>query len=140
MKLDDVVAKIRGNAGTIVRLGVRPATGGDVVIYNITSSQNQPGRQRGPQPNRRTRQETRWLTHEGRYIDLPSFYLDMKGAKGKDNNNFKSSTRDVRNILSTFREANVDAVVIDLSRNGGGSLTEAISLTGLFIDHGPWSK
>ncbi len=60
----------------------------------------------------------------------------MAGAKGKSNN-YTSSTRDVRNLITKFRENNVDAVVIDLSRNGGGSLTEAISLTGLFIDHGP---
>ena len=50
---------------------------------------------------------------------------------------FKSTTRDVRNILDDFNRKGVDAVVLDLRRNGGGSLNEAISLTGLFINEGP---
>src|SRR5690606_34912583 len=49
----------------------------------------------------------------------------------------RSTTRDVRKILDDFRGKGVDAVVLDLRRNGGGSLSEAISLTGLFIDQGP---
>ncbi|MCY2987515.1 MAG: carboxy terminal-processing peptidase [Planctomycetota bacterium] len=69
-------------------------------------------------------------------IDLPSFYMNMEGARqGKAE--FKSSTRDVRRILQDFKYKGVDAVVLDLRTNGGGSLTEAISLTGLFIKSGP---
>ena len=51
--------------------------------------------------------------------------------------NFRSTTRDVRKLLDAFRKDNVDVVILDLRRNGGGSLTEAINLTGLFIDQGP---
>ena len=66
-------------------------------------------------------------------INLPSFYMDMSGAKaGRDD--FKSTTRDVAKLLKEFNAKRVDAVVLDLRHNGGGSLTEAINLTGLFID------
>jgi carboxyl-terminal processing protease len=70
------------------------------------------------------------------YLNLPSFYLDMDGAR-ENKPNYRSTTRDVRNILKDFKEKGVDSVVLDLSKNGGGSLTEAINCTGLFIDRGP---
>jgi carboxyl-terminal processing protease len=69
-------------------------------------------------------------------IDLPSFYQDMEGRRRGDSN-FRSATRDVKRILAGFKEESVDAVVLDLRRNGGGSLDEAVDLTGLFIDQGP---
>jgi carboxyl-terminal processing protease len=131
-----VVAKIRGNAGTTVRLGVRPAAGGEVVIYNIVRAKINLEDSAARSQVLEHGKKADGSPFKVGYIDLPSFYLDMKGVKGK-NDNYRSSTRDVRNILTSFRESNVDAVVVDLSRNGGGSLTEAISLTGLFIDHGP---
>jgi carboxyl-terminal processing protease len=69
-------------------------------------------------------------------IQLPSFYMDMDGARlGLDD--FKSTTRDVRRLLQEFKTENVDGVVVDLRWNGGGSLTEAVNMTGLFIDNGP---
>jgi carboxyl-terminal processing protease len=61
----------------------------------------------------------------------------MESAKENRNTNFRSSTRDVEKILQDFRAQNVEGVVLDLSKNGGGSLTEAITLTGLFINQGP---
>lgn len=70
------------------------------------------------------------------YLNLPSFYLDMNGARA-NKPDYRSTTRDVRAILKDFTEKHVDAVVLDLSKNGGGSLTEAINCTGLFIDRGP---
>ncbi len=69
-------------------------------------------------------------------INLPSFYMDMDGAR-QGNPDYRSTTRDVRRILQGFKEKGVEAVVLDLRTNGGGSLTEAISLTGLFINDGP---
>ena len=69
-------------------------------------------------------------------INLPSFYMDMTGAR-QGRADYKSTTRDVHNILMDFKQKGVDAVVMDLRTNGGGSLTEAISLTGLFIYDGP---
>lgn len=136
LKLDDVVSKIRGNAGTVVRLGVQPAAGGDTVIYNVTRAKISLEDSAARSEVVESGKKADGSPFKVGYIDLPSFYLDMKGARDKSDS-YRSSTRDVRNILASFREAAVDAVVIDLSRNGGGSLTEAISLTGLFIDHGP---
>ncbi len=62
--------------------------------------------------------------------------MDMEAARER-NGSYRSTTRDVSKILMDFKEQQVDAVVLDLSRNGGGSLSEAINLTGLFIDQGP---
>lgn len=130
MKITDVVKKIRGPAGTIVRLGVIPATGGDKQVYTITRAKVE-----------LSDQEAQGEVFEfGQYkigvIDLPSFYMDMKAARANDPN-YRSTTRDVRRILDGFRDQGVHFVVLDLRRNGGGSLTEAIDLTGLFIDRGP---
>lgn len=136
MKLDDVVAQIRGNAGTVVRLGIMPASGGELQIVNITRAKINL-----EDSAARSEVVTQGVKADGSplkfgYIDLPSFYLDMEAAR-ENSDSFRSTTRDVRNILTSFKVAKVDAVVIDLSRNGGGSLTEAISATGLFIDRGP---
>jgi carboxyl-terminal processing protease len=136
MKLDDVVQKIRGNAGTVVRLGIMPAAGGELQVVNIT-------RAKIDLEDSAARGEV--VTHGKKadgspfrigYIDLPSFYLDMEAAR-ENANGYRSTTRDMRNLLTGFRNEKVDAVVVDLSRNGGGSLTESINATGLFIDRGP---
>lgn len=136
MKLNDVVKMIRGKAGTIVRLGVIPSGGTESKIVKIVRAKIE-----------LTDSEARGVIIEdgekpdgSKYkvgvIDLPSFYMDMEGARaGRED--FKSTTRDCRKLLDDFRAKGVDAVVIDLRRNGGGSLTEAINLTGLFIDQGP---
>jgi carboxyl-terminal processing protease len=136
MKLDEVVRRIRGTAGTVVRLSVIPSTGGDTQVFSIT-------RQRITLEDSAARSE---VVEDGvkpdgspfrvGYIDLPSFYMDMEAARA-NSSSYRSTTRDVARILSEFKEASVDVVVLDLSRNGGGSLTEAINLTGLFIDRGP---
>ena len=62
--------------------------------------------------------------------------MDMKGSRlGLED--YKSTTRDIEEFLHDFKAKGVDAVILDLRRNGGGSLVEAVSLTGLFIDEGP---
>lgn len=136
MKLDDVVQMIRGQAGTIVRLGVLPAAGGESEIIEIVrakiSLEDSAARSEVVEYGKKANGSP----FKVGYIDLPSFYMDMEAAR--DNaTGFRSTTRDVSKILSDFRDSQVDAVVLDLSRNGGGSLTEAINLTGLFIDRGP---
>jgi carboxyl-terminal processing protease len=136
MKLNDVVDKVRGKANTIVRLGVIPSGTTETKIYNITRAKIE-----------LSDSEARGVVfEEGKkddgsavkigVIDLPSFYMDMDGAK-KGIEEFKSTTRDVRRLLDDFKSKQVDVVVLDLRHNGGGSLTEAINLTGLFIDQGP---
>jgi len=136
MKLQDVVKKIRGPKGTVVRLQVVPEHGGDRNVIEITRAEIE----LKDKEARSTIFEA-GRTSDGRayrigLIDLPSFYMDMAGARRGDPN-FKSTTRDVREILERFNRQQVDAVVLDLRRNGGGSLQEAINLTGLFIGQVP---
>jgi carboxyl-terminal processing protease len=136
MKLNDVVKKIRGKRGTIVRLEIDPADNSERKVVTIT-------RDRIELKDSEARSE---IIERGKKADgspyrlgviqLPSFYMDMDGARlGLPD--FKSTTRDVRRLLEQFKRDNVDGVVIDLRWNGGGSLTEAVNMTGLFIDDGP---
>lgn len=137
MPLNDVVDKIRGKAGTTVRLGVKKGGVGEVVVYKIVRDRIELDEQAA---------RGKVIEHEGTgpesgklkigYINLPSFYLDMQNAQ-RGATDFRSSTRDVQVILDDFKKQGVDGIVLDLSKNGGGSLTEAINLTGLFIDRGP---
>ncbi len=136
MPLKQVVGLIRGKSGTIVKLGVKKGGAGETETFEITRSQVQ-------LEDSAARGKVIELAVPGSdqklkigYINLPSFYLDMEGAR-QNTADFRSSTRDVRRLLEGFKAQGVDGVVLDLSRNGGGSLTEAISLTGLFIDRGP---
>jgi carboxyl-terminal processing protease len=136
LKLNDVVKKIRGKRGTVVRLEVDPADNSERKVITIT-------RDRIELKDSEARSE---IIERGKKADgtpyrlgviqLPSFYMDMDGARlGLPE--FKSTTRDVRRLLEQFNQQNIDAVVIDLRWNGGGSLTEAVNMTGLFIDDGP---
>jgi carboxyl-terminal processing protease len=136
MPLKQVVSLIRGKAGTLVRLGVKKGGTGETEVYQITRAQVQleDSAARGKVIEHALPGGDSKLKIG--YINLPSFYLDMEGAR-QNTADFRSSTKDVRRLLDGFRSQGVDGVVLDLSRNGGGSLTEAISLTGLFIDRGP---
>jgi carboxyl-terminal processing protease len=136
MKLSDVVKKIRGKRGTIVRLEVISAKDSERKVYTIT-------RDRIELKDSEARSEVieRGKKPDGNpfrlgVIQLPSFYMDMEGAQ-RGVPNYKSATRDVRRLLEGFRPQNIDAVVVDLRSNGGGSLPEAVSVSGLFIDSGP---
>lgn len=134
MKLNDVVQHIRGKAGTVVRLTVQPAGSVEKKEYQITRAKIElsDSEARGEIVER----GAEGRTYKVGIIDLPSFYMDMEGAR-LNKPDYKSTTRDVAKLLEDFKSKGVDAVVLDLRRNGGGSLTEAISLTGLFIDEGP---
>jgi len=136
MKLSDVVQLIRGKPATVVRLEVVPGDGGDRKIINITRERIElkDSEARGQVFDAGTRPDGK--PYKIGVVDLPSFYMDMTGARlGLPD--FRSTTRDVRRILEGFNTQGVDAVVLDLRSNGGGSLQEAINLTGLFIDEGP---
>src|SRR3984893_5397812 len=132
MRLDKVVEMIRGKKGTKVRLLAIPAN--------------------APDPSQRktvdlVRDEIKLKDQEARadiiikkdetdnpgklgWLTLPSFYADM-------DRHSKSTTRDVLALLKRLKKENISGLVIDLRRNGGGSLEEAISLTGLFLKSGP---
>jgi carboxyl-terminal processing protease len=134
MKLSDVVDKIRGARGTTVRLEVIPAGKQDREIYSIVRDKIEltDSEARGQVIER----ERNGQKYRVGVIHLPSFYMDMDAAR-RGVPEFKSTSRDMTRLLRDFRSKGVDAVVVDLRYNGGGSLTEAISVTGLFIDEGP---
>jgi carboxyl-terminal processing protease len=135
MKLDDVVSLIRGPAGTKVRLSVQPKVGNETKLLEITRAKIElkDSAARGEILNRGLKADG--SPYRLGYIELPSFYFDMEG--NRPGSNRRSTTEDVEAILRDFRASSVDAVILDLSKNGGGSLSEAIGCTGLFIDRGP---
>ncbi len=136
MKLSDVVKFIRGKRGTVVRLEVVSVDDPQRKIIEITRAKIElkDSEARGEIFDDGLKPDGQ--PYKIGVIELSSFYMDMAGAR-RGLSDFKSTTRDVRRILDDFKQKGVDAVVLDLRRNGGGSLTEAISLTGLFIDQGP---
>jgi carboxyl-terminal processing protease len=136
-RLQDVVEKIRGPKGSVVRLLVLPkAAGADGPMREVSLVRNEikledqaaksyvvddlpdaPGVRIG-------------------VVEIPAFYRDFRAeAEGKDD--FRSTTRDVRGLIRDLTREGIDGLVVDLRGNGGGSLTEATELTGLFIDQGP---
>lgn len=133
MKINDVVGLIRGKRGTVVRLQVIPNGESEAKFYNIVRDQIKLTESEARSKIIELKRDDK--TFKLGVIELPSFYMDMEAAR-RDASDFKSSTRDVLKLLAECREKKVDAVVIDLRLNGGGSLTEAINLTGLFIDTG----
>jgi carboxyl-terminal processing protease len=136
MNLNEVVKLIRGKRGTIVRLKVIPVGQTAPKEYDITRAKIElkDSEARGELIETGSKPDgTPWRIG---YINLPSFYMDMAGAR-QGQADYKSSTRDTKRLIDDFRTKGVDCICLDLRNNGGGSLPEAISLTGLFIDKGP---
>ncbi|MBT6482782.1 MAG: carboxy terminal-processing peptidase [Gammaproteobacteria bacterium] len=136
MRLDDVVAQIRGEKGTVVRLNVIPVDAvseSNATVISIT-------RDTVKLEDQSAKKEVIELSYNGDMykigiIDLPTFYFDFEAASRGDAD-YKSSTRDVHALLDELKVEGVDAVVVDLRNNGGGSLSEANQLVGLFIETG----
>lgn len=137
MKLSKVVRLIRGKRGTKVRLQVKKGDSGEVVLYELT-------RKKIELTNAEVKGEIiesdkRIPGRKGRIgvINIPSFYRDFQAFQDGVEN-AKSTARDVQAVLEKFKQqGGVDAVVVDLRTNGGGALSEAIDVSGLFIDKGP---
>lgn len=137
-RLDDVVDLIRGKGGTVVRLQVLPAgaaPGSTEKVIEIT-------RGKVTLENKASKKEMRKVTRNGKelnigVISVPTFYRDVD-AEARGDKEFRSTTRDVANLLAELNaEAPIDGLVLDLRGDGGGFLPEATALTGLFIDRGP---
>jgi len=136
-RLDVTVTKIKGPKGTIVRLKVIPA-GQEL---SATPKIIELVRDKVVLEDQSAKRTIKTVTQDGKsykigIIQIPAFYADFKAMQARDPN-YKSTTRDVKLLLDTLKRENVDAVIIDLRSNGGGSLPEAISLSGLFIKSGP---
>lgn len=137
-RLENSVSKIKGPKGTKVRLKIVPAgkemSSKPVIIELI--------REKIILEDQSAQKEVKTVTENGQtykigIIKVPAFYADFKAARAGDPN-YKSTTRDVQLLIDTLKRIDkVSAIVMDLRSNGGGSLLESISLTGLFIDKGP---
>jgi len=167
MKLNDVVMKIRGKPGTVVRLEVKTAGGAGLQVYDITrarielkdSEARSAVLERGPngevvgeepvklagEPNENLEQPTGKVIEQER-ADGSVFRIGVvdlpsfyMDMEGRRNgrDDYKSAVRDVRKLLEELKEKKVDLVIMDLRFNGGGSLPESVEMTGLFIDQGP---
>ncbi|MDR7024633.1 carboxy terminal-processing peptidase [Pseudomonas peli] len=137
-RLDEVVKLIRGPKGSQVRLEVIPASNAP---NDQTSKVVSITREAVKLEEQAAKKSILNLKHDNRdyklgVIEIPAFYLDFKAFRAGDPN-YKSTTRDVKRLLTELEKEKVDGVVIDLRNNGGGSLQEATELTGLFIDQGP---
>jgi carboxyl-terminal processing protease len=136
-RIDDVVQLVRGEKGSTVRLDVLPGDGGpDAKHVTVTMVRKKISMEEQAAKKSIIQVKDGAFTRRVGVISLPTFYLDFE-ARRRGDKDFRSATRDVARILGELKKEKVDNVLIDLRNNGGGSLTEAIELTGLFIDKGP---
>ncbi len=136
-RLDEVVELIRGPKDTTVRLEVIPAKSKSTdehkiitIVRNKVKLEEQSAQKKVLEiPNGAEKIKVG-------VIDIPAFYIDFDAMR-RGEKDYKSTTRDVKNLLQELQNEGVDGIVIDLRDNGGGSLQEADELTGLFIEYGP---
>ena len=136
-RLDDVVDLIRGPAESVVRLEIIPANalpGSPKKFVDLTRGQVKLEEQAA-------KSEIVKIQRDGRewsigVIDVPSFYRDYRALSNGDKN-YTSTTKDVKRLVTELEKEGIDGLVVDLRGNGGGHLTEATALSGLFIDNGP---
>lgn len=136
-RIDDVVKLIKGPKGTTVRLLILPAKTG----VNGPSQEITLVRDKIKLEDQAAKKEVINYQLQGRntklgVISLPSFYMDYE-AYQKGDPNYRSTTRDVKKLIEELKAEGVEGIVMDLRNNGGGSLPEAVDLTGLFIKDGP---
>ena len=137
-RLNDVVDRIRGEKGSTIRLKVIPA---DADIQSeerkiVTLVRDEIKLEEQAAKGEILEVDTGADQYAIGVIDIPSFYLDFEALRNRDPD-YRSTTNDTRRILRDFQEQGVDAVIIDLRGNGGGSLLESATLTDLFVDPGP---
>lgn len=136
-RLDDVVNRIRGKKDTTVRLEILPSDAGlDGKHEIVTLVRQKVSIEEQAAKKKIIDVKDGNVSRKIGVIELPTFYSDF-GARRDGDKNFKSATRDVAKLLGELKQAGVEGVIMDLRNNGGGSLTEANELTGLFIDKGP---
>ncbi len=136
-RLDDTVDLIRGAEGSTVVLDVLPADAGlDGLHKRVVLVRKKINLEQQAAKKSVIEVKDAGITRRIGVISLPVFYQDF-AARQKGDKNFKSATRDVTRLVDELKKEQVDSLLIDLRDNGGGSLDEAIELTGLFIDQGP---
>lgn len=136
-RIDEVVDLIRGPKGTVVRLQVIPAGSVDEtqtklvsIVRNTVKLEDQAAQKKVLTIKRGDQ------TYRIGLIKLPAFYADFQGMQAGDPE-YRSTTRDVKRLINELKAEKINGLVLDLRNNGGGSLSEANSLIGLFIGTGP---
>jgi len=136
-RLDEVVNIIRGPKGTLVRLQIIPGDAGDIhqtkiihIVRDEVKLEEQAAKKKTLAVERKSK------TYKIGVLDIPTFYADFKGMN-EGRPDYKSTTKDVEQLLLELKAEEVQGIIIDLRDNGGGSLQEANSLVGLFIGLGP---
>ena len=139
MSLNKAVQMIRGPKGTEVRLTIIPA-GGDSSVRTTLTLVRDEIKLEDQEAKAKLIEVPSAQSHSLRLgvIDLPSFYasFDPSNSRGRSGEP-RSTTEDVKHLINKLKQENVSGIILDLRRNGGGSLEEAINLTGLFIKQGP---
>lgn len=136
-RLEEVVELIRGAKDTKVKLQILPGDEGQnakIEEIKITRDKIKLEEQAAKSEIIEIKDST--SGYKIGVIDVPTFYIDF-AAYQRGDSDYRSTTRDVDNLISDLTEKNIDALILDLRSNGGGSLTEATQLTGLFINDGP---
>jgi carboxyl-terminal processing protease len=134
-RLQDVVEQIRGPKGSVVQLEVL-SKGESSNRRTITLVRNKIKLEEQAAKSYVIDKLDGMEKYRIGVVEVPTFYRDF-AAEARGEEDYRSTTRDVRNLLVELKEKRVDGIVIDLRENGGGSLSEATELTGLFIDSGP---
>ncbi len=136
-RLEEVVKLIRGAKGTIVKLQILPGDEGQAAkIREIKITRDKIKLEEQAAKSEVIEIPDNNYIYKVGIIDVPTFYIDF-AAYQRGDKNYRSTTHDVENLISKLKSEKIDALILDLRGNGGGSLTEATQLTGLFIDEGP---
>ncbi|MEZ5471588.1 MAG: carboxy terminal-processing peptidase [Marinicella sp.] len=135
--IEDVVKLIRGEKGSTVRLQIIGEDDGpETMPHTVNIVRDKVKLEQQAAQHQIYEVKNGKHTRKIGVIDLPTFYLDFAGLQSGDPD-YRSTTKDVKKILDKFKEQGVQGVIVDLRNNGGGSLYEAVQLSGLFIDKGP---
>ncbi|MEN8194626.1 MAG: S41 family peptidase, partial [Bacteroidota bacterium] len=136
-RIDNVVQLIRGKKGTMVRLAILRADATlDMPTEEVKLVRDKIKLEEQAASSQIINIENESTTFKLGVIDIPAFYIDFE-AQRKGDSEYRSTTRDVKKIIAELSKEKVDGLIIDLRSNGGGSLQEAVELTGLFIKEGP---
>lgn len=135
--VDDAVKLIKGPKGTVVRLQILPAD----ALPNTPPKEYRLVREKINLVDGRAKKDILTVpTKEGErrlgVITVPQFYRDFEGVQRREKG-FASTTNDVKKLINELKEEGIDGLIVDLRNNGGGSLYEAVAMTGLFIKSGP---
>ncbi|MEE9117112.1 MAG: carboxy terminal-processing peptidase [Calditrichia bacterium] len=134
-RLDDVVELIRGPKDTVLRLEIIPEKTGIEDISKVITLTRNKIKLEGSAAKAKVI-DLPDLDKKIGVIDIPTFYVDF-AAQAKDDPDFRSTSKDVQKLVADIVKEDVAGIIIDLRGNGGGSLSEALALTGLFIEKGP---